>query len=355
MRTNDGGHIKFINTTFKDFDMNNATDLIISENGGDAPCITLQNVTLSNCTNPKNALINNLRPKNAGLTITGTFTVGLDCTGTTISQTADNNGGRMDVNGATITNPITINWNYGSSTNMTVAVNGSAELANKMSLTNTGYKIEHQSNNDLKAVEASTYSLTIGDAKAATLVLPFAATIPTGVSCYALSYTSGDDITATEVITTLPAHTPVLVTTSTANTYSFAPASFADPVQDNILVGVYSDGTNIAQTTGDNTNYILQNQTSKGVGFYKIGTSGHTVNANRAYMSVTHADASTAPAREFFAIDFDGNGEVTGIKAVETAAGDVPSVNGYYDLQGRRVAQPTKGLYIVNGKKVVVK
>ena len=29
--------------------------------------------------------------------------------------------------------------------------------------------------------------------------------------------------------------------------------------------------------------------------------------------------------------------------------------NGYYDLQGRRVAQPAKGLYIVNGKKMVIK
>ena len=30
-------------------------------------------------------------------------------------------------------------------------------------------------------------------------------------------------------------------------------------------------------------------------------------------------------------------------------------VEGYYDLQGRKVAQPTKGLYIHNGKKVVIK
>ena len=46
------------------------------------------------------------------------------------------------------------------------------------------------------------------------------------------------------------------------------------------------------------------------------------------------------------------DGEITGIKSIEREA---KNVEGYYDLLGRRVAQPTKGLYIVNGKKVVVK
>ena len=47
-----------------------------------------------------------------------------------------------------------------------------------------------------------------------------------------------------------------------------------------------------------------------------------------------------------------GDGETTGINAVKS---DGFMMNGYYDLQGRKVAQPTKGLYIVNGKKVVIK
>ena len=45
--------------------------------------------------------------------------------------------------------------------------------------------------------------------------------------------------------------------------------------------------------------------------------------------------------------------ETTGIN---TAKGSQFTVNGeYYNLRGQRVAQPTKGLYIVNGKKVVIK
>ena len=41
---------------------------------------------------------------------------------------------------------------------------------------------------------------------------------------------------------------------------------------------------------------------------------------------------------------------VDGISTVETTA---PNSDALFDLQGRRVAQPTKGLYIVNGKKVI--
>jgi hypothetical protein len=51
---------------------------------------------------------------------------------------------------------------------------------------------------------------------------------------------------------------------------------------------------------------------------------------------------------------FADDNEVTAIQTV--ANGQQLKANGqYYDLQGRKVAQPAKGLYIVNGRKVVVK
>jgi hypothetical protein len=45
--------------------------------------------------------------------------------------------------------------------------------------------------------------------------------------------------------------------------------------------------------------------------------------------------------------------DLTGIETVEKSAESIRNV--YYDLQGRRVAQPGKGLYILNGKKVFLK
>ena len=78
------------------------------------------------------------------------------------------------------------------------------------------------------------------------------------------------------------------------------------------------------------------------LGFYKLSAGG-TIKAHKAYLIY----AGGAP--EFF--DLDGN--VTGIKAIDN--GQLTIDNAVYDLQGRRVSKPTKGLYIVNGKKVVIK
>ena len=65
---------------------------------------------------------------------------------------------------------------------------------------------------------------------------------------------------------------------------------------------------------------------------------------NRAYLSTTVSAARIA-------LSFDD--ETTGIESMSNAQSTL--TNEVFDLQGRRVTQPTKGLYIVNGKKVVVK
>ena len=57
----------------------------------------------------------------------------------------------------------------------------------------------------------------------------------------------------------------------------------------------------------------------------------------------------SSAAREFIGFNFD---EVTGINEVKN---EKETVNGIFDLQGRKVITPSKGLYIVNGKKVVIK
>ena len=68
--------------------------------------------------------------------------------------------------------------------------------------------------------------------------------------------------------------------------------------------------------------------------------------ANKAYLTY---DGVIGGAREFFLFDEETTG-------VNTLNGERKTMNGeYYDLQGRKVAQPAKGLYIVNGKKVVIK
>lgn len=88
---------------------------------------------------------------------------------------------------------------------------------------------------------------------------------------------------------------------------------------------------------------MLNKTVTNGVGFYKLSSTG-TIGANKAYL--TYSGASQA--RSFFGFD-----ETTGIEMPTAEVIDADAV--VYDLQGRRVAQPTKGLYIVNGKKVIIK
>ena len=106
---------------------------------------------------------------------------------------------------------------------------------------------------------------------------------------------------------------------------------------DNKFIGV------TASTEVGAGSFVLYADETHTIGFYK--TSGvFTVGANTAYLP-----ADVAPARSFIGLF----GETTGISSIQHSQFTMP--NEVYDLQGRRVAQPTKGLYIMNGKKMLVK
>ncbi len=124
------------------------------------------------------------------------------------------------------------------------------------------------------------------------------------------------------------------------------PAGVGEPVYPNMMKGVTTD-TNLNKVNGDYTNYVLANKGGN-LGFYAV-SDGSTLSAGKAYLPLPTADLPTA-ARGL-TLNFD-DGETTEIMKV---ASQEKAPQGYYDLQGRRVANPTSGLYIVNGKKVIIK
>ena len=148
---------------------------------------------------------------------------------------------------------------------------------------------------------------------------------------------NGSSVTLNEVENKqVPAKTAVVLK-GTEGTYEGAVIASAEELGANDLH--ISDGVT---ATSDQNIYVLANKTSNGVGFYKwAGTS--SLSAGKIYLKA----ASSAPF-----LGFDADGETTGISSLTPALSQGEGV--YYDLSGRRVAQPTKGLYIVNGKKVLV-
>ena len=124
------------------------------------------------------------------------------------------------------------------------------------------------------------------------------------------------------------------------------PGTYNVPVADasttvpagNQLVGTMAP-TYIETVTGDYTNFGLS-----GGKFVRIANG--IIPANKAYLPILTA---AIPAHEF-SIVFDD--VVTGINLTK---GEAVNNNQYFNLAGQRVAKPTKGLYIVNGKKIIIK
>ena len=96
-----------------------------------------------------------------------------------------------------------------------------------------------------------------------------------------------------------------------------------------------------ADVTSDGAKYFALTKQGDKVGFALVA-DGVVIPAGKAYLEVPAGIAA-----KFFSLD----GEATGIESVKTAKAD----GAYYTLEGVKTTKPVKGLYIHNGKKIVVK
>ena len=79
----------------------------------------------------------------------------------------------------------------------------------------------------------------------------------------------------------------------------------------------------------------------------------------KAYLKVSE-DAAKDPSSAAFARSFvfGGGSETTGIDGITIMGTDVQrhgTIEGIFDLQGRKIVNPTKGIYIKNNKKVIIR
>ena len=168
----------------------------------------------------------------------------------------------------------------------------------------------------------------------------------------------------------VPAETGILIMAPQGE-YQVPTASVAS-VYGNMFRGTLSSKTIFTHENIDGQDYInyyLSNGVA-GVGFYRVTKEdGVTIGANRCYLPILNKE--TAGTRSESSgqsqIAFQESDEVIGIRLMRGIGGDDDTTNltpalskgegegEWYTLQGQRIAKPGKGIYIKNGKKVVIK
>lgn len=171
----------------------------------------------------------------------------------------------------------------------------------------------------------------------------------TSIEAYKVKVSSKGKATLTKVYQ-VPAGTPVLLYKEGGATESIPIAiGPVNAIGDNDLVA--GTGAAVATTDGEYTNMILNNG-EDGIGFYFA--NDQTVATNRAYLHIATSLAPNAVGggsrmSMVFADD------ATGISATLKDNGETTNDTFIYNLNGQRINKPTKGLYIVNGKKAIIK
>ena len=195
--------------------------------------------------------------------------------------------------------------------------------------------------NTITVTYGSTVPVTIASSGYSTLGttcgLDFANASPAGLEAYVVPSITASAVSLSD-IDEAPASTGVVLKGTPGETYTIPVKATATAVGTNYLKAAVT-----ATTLADGSFYIM-----KGGKFCLVtgaeNAAARTVPAGKAYLLASDVPSE---ARELTFV-FD---DVTAIETVKAEKAN----NEYYNLAGQRVANPTKGLYIVNGKKVIIK
>ena len=173
----------------------------------------------------------------------------------------------------------------------------------------------------------------------------FPAVIPEGIEAYIVTAANSSYVTLTQIYDAIPANTGVILKGGNieANINNYYSGEITADVTANLLKGSNNDSYITEEA------YVLGNVDGE-YGFYKaLMTENKWLNnANKAYLP---ANAVPASLQNVAAFSFRFGDGTTAVENVEIANEKVE----IYDLSGRKVENPAKGIYIVNGIKTVIK
>lgn len=186
----------------------------------------------------------------------------------------------------------------------------------------------------LTRYERESANISISSAEYSTFIAPFEVKIPVGLAAYTVDGVedNGSTLVMTEVETTIPANTPVVLN-GAEGVYEVSGVNVAtqDSYTEGLLTGVYTD------TNAPVGSYVLQNK-SGGVAFYYVEEGKQPkVKANRAYLTV--------PAEANVRALFFGDAEATAIEGL--GALTEGNIEGIYSANGVKVGALQKGVNII--------
>lgn len=195
----------------------------------------------------------------------------------------------------------------------------------------------------VKASLPTTETVSVSEAGYATYATTNNIVVPEGNDVKVMTVTVNEGnstITRHEIPakTVIPANTGILVKAAQGD-YNFAVTSKdGDELPTNNLVAA----TKAVTSDDAKYKYFALTKLSDGKVGFAVVKEGVNIPAGKAYLMVEKGSAA-----KFFGLD----GEATGINSVKTAKAD----GAYYTLEGVKTTKPVKGLYIHNGKKIIVK
>ena len=201
------------------------------------------------------------------------------------------------------------------------------------------YTIEK--NHALKSIELylpATETVSVSNAGFATYATTNNVVVPSDIEVMTVTVNADKasiSLNKVEAGTLIPANTGILVKATAGNHDFVVTSKEGTPLENNNLVAATTD------KPSDGAKYFALTKIGDKVGFALV-KDGVVIPAGKAYLEVPAGTAA-----KFFGLD----GEATGINSVKTAKAD----GAYYTLEGVKTTKPVKGLYIHNGKKIVVK
>ena len=260
----------------------------------------------------------------------------------TIYTTDDAFGGANNVKNDSTT-MFVISSSKATGKKMLNAARGYGENEKSVDVWDNSEKID--AGNYWQFIKVTEVPLTIAANDYTTLCLPFNVKLPENstVKAYYASAAAGDVLKLTEITGIIPANEGVILqnTDAAEAVINLTITTEEATLTENKLKGVTAKREGYTKLN----NYVLAAKNGA-TGFYKANFTA--VTANKAYLPVANVQNAQGVMMAFSFGD-----EVTGIDNVNAAA---PAAKKYYDLQGRRVLYPAKGIFVTeDGQKVLFK